>query len=58
MTIALNGHLLAESNDMSSEISNKLENQIIQFSKLYVMESEIKINHKITKTGSVGRREP
>ena len=28
------------------------------FSKLYGLESEIKINRKITKTGSVGRREP
>ena len=28
------------------------------FSKLYGLECEIKINRKITKTGSVGRREP
>ena len=43
---------------MSSGISNELENQIMQFLKLYGMESEMKINRKITKTGSVGRREP
>ena len=43
---------------MSSGISNELENQIMQFLELYGMESEIKINRKITKTGSVGRREP
>ena len=28
------------------------------FSKLYGLECEIKINRKITKTGSVGQREP
>ena len=43
---------------MSSGISNELENQIMQFSKLYGVESEIKINREMTKTGSVGRREP
>ena len=47
-----------ESTDMSSGISNELEKQIMQFSKLYGVESEIKINRKMTKTGSVGRREP
>ena len=35
-----------------------MEKQIMAFSKLYGLESEIKINRKITKTGSVGRREP
>ena len=31
---------------------------MMAFSKMYGLESEIKINRKITKTGSVGRREP
>ena len=51
-------YLVTESKDMSSGISNELENQIMQVSNLYGMGSEIKINRKITKTGSVGQRGP
>ena len=42
---------------MSRGISNDLENRSMQFSKLYCMGSEIKINQNIDKKGRFGDRD-
>ena len=50
--------MIAESDELSREMSDEFGDRILYFSKLYGVGSEIKINLKISKTGSIGIRGP